>query len=104
MKATLPWLAAVLLAVLAGSTAKAQYFGPCVPRAPDACGPGYYAPNIYGAYYGPNYNLRPPYLPFNGMVFGPCQCPPGAGQGQLGSPGFPTHPYARSPRDFFMAD
>ncbi len=21
---------------------------------------------------------------------------------QLGSPSFPTHPYARSPRDFFM--
>ena len=34
--------------------------------------------------------------------------PWGAGGGgpggatQLGSPGFPTHPYARSPRDFFM--
>jgi hypothetical protein len=107
MKATLPWLAAVLAVALIGSAAKAQFFGPCVRQAPDACGPGYYAPNIYGAYYGPNYYLRPVYPPFNGMVFGPCG--PGGpggpgGQGQPGSPGFPVHPYARSPRDFFMVD
>jgi hypothetical protein len=99
MKATLPWLAATLAVVLAGSAAKAQSFGPCIPQAPDACGPGFYAPNIYGAYYGPNYYLRPPYSPFNGVA-----APSGWPGARTGSPVFPTHPYARSPRDFFMVD
>lgn len=101
MKATLPWLAAILAVVLAGSAAKAQCFGRCIPQAPDACGPGYYAPNIYGAYYGPNYYLRPPYPPFNGIA---PPCIRIGGPSQPGSPAFPTHPYARSPRDFFMVD
>jgi hypothetical protein len=89
---------------------------PMRPQAPDACGPGYYAPNDYGALYGPNYDLRPPYPPFNGYVFGPRGPggpggPGGAGAGGFpggpgggGSPSFPTHPFARSPRDFFMVD
>src|SRR5262249_34519374 len=90
---------------------------PMHPQAPDACGPGYYAPNDCGALYGPNYCLRPPYPPFNGYVFGPKgpKGPAGGGGfpgypggpiggGQPGSPSFPTHPFARSPRDFFMVD
>lgn len=94
---------AVLLAISA-STALAQapqYFPypvPNIPQAPNACGPGYFSSNCYGTVYGPNYYLYPPYPPFNG--FRPSYqrpCPPQ-------NPGFPTHPFARSPRDFFMLD
>lgn len=94
---------AVLLAAGAG-TALAQapyYFPPCmpnIPQAPNACGPGYYNVNSQGGVYGPNYNVYPNFPPFNG--FRPSfqrQCPPQ-------NPGFPTHPFARSPRDFFMLD
>jgi hypothetical protein len=54
--------------------------------------------------YGPNYYLRPPFPPYNGER----PCLPGKGRpaafgpGEAGPLAFPTHPYARSPRDFFM--
>ena len=88
--------AALLAVALSASSASAQY--PCLapPQAPDACGPGYYCTNACGMRYGPGYCLYPPFPPFQGMVPGP---PP---KGAPGSPMFPTHPYARSPRDFFM--
>ncbi len=111
MKAVSIFLGVLLAAALAASTANAQNFGPYVMQAPDCCGPAYYAPNWYGLYYGPNYHLNPGYGPYNGPVdqarfnrtggFGP------GGPGGFGvAPplSFPTHPYARSPRDFFMAD
>jgi hypothetical protein len=41
---------------------------------------------------------QPPY----GFGANPAGYPPG--QGPINSPLFPTHPYARSPRDFFMID
>jgi hypothetical protein len=114
MKATLPWLAAVLAASLAVSAAHAQSFDPRLPpspyppQSPDCCGPYYYARNVYGAWYGPNYFTNPGYLPYNGMVRPWAPCGGGAtgasGPMQLGSPSFPTHPYARGPRDFFMVD
>jgi hypothetical protein len=69
------------------------------PRAPDMCGPGSYAPNPFGGVYGPNYYVRPPYPPFQGMILGPG----GPGNGN-GPGGFGTHPFARSPRDFFMIE
>ncbi|HVS37238.1 MAG TPA: hypothetical protein VMS17_16875 [Gemmataceae bacterium] len=106
MKATLPWLAAVLVAALTVSAAYAQSFDPrCPPspnppQAPDCCGPYYYTRNFYGAWYGPNYIINPGFLPYNGEVFAPC----GGGNGLLGSPAFSTWPYARSPRDYFMVD
>ncbi len=181
MKATIPWLGSALVAALAVSAAAAQCpGGHAIHQAPDACGPGYYAPNEYGLWFGPNYNLQPCGQPFNGMVFGPggpggpngaeAQGAPAGpyGPGAPGRPGrrparpaltgrgaparpagpyrpraayppvpggpygpngpggrmvpypygpgvelgqevpgpasFPTHPWARSPRDFFMAD
>ncbi len=110
MKATLPWLAAVLAAALAVPAARAQSFDPrfpptcCSPQAPDCCGPGFYAQNVYGAYYGPNYYLYPGFQPFNGMLAPWCSGGGAGGPMQFGSPSFPTHPYARSPRDFFMVD
>ncbi len=113
MKATLA-RQAVLAAVLAASAAHAQSFdprfppSPCPPQCPDCFGPPFYCRNVYGAYYGPNYFTNPGYLPYNGAVVVPQGCG-GAGAGgfgpmQLGSPSFPTWPYARSPRDFFMVD
>ena len=123
MRTTARWLATLLCAGLAGSFAHAQYNPPippqCVP-APDACGPGFYTFCPDGTYLGPNYYLRPPWEPFNGMRPTKPGGPPMAGiPGQYGMPGgpklpplggpaqlpmvvFPTHPYARSPRDFFM--
>jgi hypothetical protein len=100
--------------------------------APDACGDGFYWRHPCGGYFGPNYCVRPPWEPFNG--FAPCPgcnpaapvCPQAAhakpglppppclikptpvaypgGGGPLGSPVFPTHPYARGPRDYFMIE
>jgi hypothetical protein len=82
---------------------------PFIPRAPDACGPGWYGYNCGGQLYGPNYNLYPPFQPFNGMIFARQAAHiagmQAGGLGGLGGmPGFPTHPYARSPRDFFMLE
>jgi hypothetical protein len=96
------WLAAVLAACLS-ATAQAQVCAPALHQplgfAPDACGPGFYAAGPYGMVYGPNYYLRPPWPPY---LF----VPPGPGGFGAGGPGgqavFPTHPFARGPRDFFM--
>ena len=97
MRATFICLAALLGLALTGGTTSAQCVWYPIPQAPDACCPGYYVVNYWGAVYGPNYNLTPPYPPFQGMV-----CPPNNGNGGGQQPAFPTHPYARSPRDFFM--
>lgn len=106
MKATLIGL----VFAFAAASASAQYppspYTPCMPRptAPDACGPGTYNTGPYGMVYGPNYNVHPPFPPFNGMLpTPPWYTPPAAGPnpGAL-VPEFPSHPYCRSPRDFFM--
>jgi hypothetical protein len=133
MKKTACWLAALLSVGLSASHAHAQirvqYPPPWPPQprlpVPDACGPGFYVFCPDGSYLGPNYYLRPPFEPFNGMRPQNCKGPPmqgipgqyGAGPGGpalpavpgMGGPpqqkpmvAFPTHPYARSPRDFFM--
>ena len=98
MKATLLWAGALLGTALAASLASADpYYSPVfrtpLHTAPDAFGPGFYAACPGGMVYGPNYWLRPAGEPFNG---------PGPGAGQSSSPAFIFHPYARSPRDFFM--
>jgi hypothetical protein len=75
------------------------------PKAPDAMNPGFYAIHPCGYPFGPNYCLRPPFPPFNGVlpipqVYVPaCYARQAAMQPILG---FPTHPFARSPRDYFM--
>jgi hypothetical protein len=128
-------LAALLVAGLSSSFVWAdtwyQPCYPCIPKAPDACGPGYYAINPYGGLYGPNYCLRLPFLPPNGLrplpsnyvppiqsvpavaaqyrpygfgapcyPFQPIQPAAGPGPAILA---IPTHPFARGPRDYFMA-
>jgi hypothetical protein len=80
--------------------------------APDACGPGFYTWCPDGSYIGPNYCLHPPYPPFNGIRPG-CPWPglptppmPQAPVQPKFAPKpmvvFPSRPYARGPRDFFM--
>src|SRR5207244_964846 len=68
VRATLPWLGTLFcVGVLTGLTrAEYPFYRPALP-APDACGPGYYAPNHCGAIYGPNYCLQPCFPPFNGV-------------------------------------
>lgn len=100
MKATITGLGALLVVATAASLTQAAN-PPCCPYgtpAPDACGPGAYCTGPCGMQYGPNYNLRPPFPPFNGMLPAPKM--------PKGPPiiVFPTHPYARGPRDFFMLD
>jgi hypothetical protein len=94
------------------------------PTAPDACGPGFYVVGPYGMVYGPNYYLVPPWAPVGTCIptaYG--QCKPGVAQPSQPLPAFspatgkiefpnpgpaqqkqvyPTHPFVRSPRDFFM--
>jgi hypothetical protein len=107
MRATLTSLVLLLAVGLFSSSASAQccYIAP--PPAPDMLGPGYYWTSPYGITYGPNYCVQPPFPPFQGMIFAPPKPPPG-GCPQMGMPGgslgFPSHLYARSPRDYFMID
>lgn len=93
-----------VLVVLTGgiTAAHAQPYGitppptcppPCYAVAPDLCRPGFYTTNPCGTVYGPNYYVRPCFQPYQGPA-GP-KCPPPPAQ-------FVTHPYARSPRDYFM--
>ena len=127
MKTIVRWgggLAAVLL--FTSTSFAQQWVTPVlkmpIPPNPDACGPGFYVVNGCGAWYGPNYWVKPPYPPFNGILPGPTgQClqaaqggvppwvyAPPRPPGQLPHPGqpttgiYPSHTYLRSPRDFFM--
>ena len=108
MRMILSWLAGMLLLLAVAQGAWAQSCWPYQPPpvAPDACGPGYYCTGQCGMVYGPNHCLYPGGQPFNGFV-------PELFNGRLhypnmrpgpSSPMFPTHPYARSPRDYFMLD
>ncbi len=96
MKATVSWAGALLGFALTGSLASAGgvYYSPVfntpLTPAPNTYGPGFYVMCPNGVVYGPNYCLRPPELPY-----GPVQMSPAI-------QAFPSHPYARGPRDFFM--
>jgi hypothetical protein len=112
MKALFCGLGAVLGLALAVSTLHAGNYPPyhpCPMQAPDACGPGFYRPNASGLWYGPNYWLQPGFGPFNGPAGPPQGFPGGGAFGQPdgmpgGIPAFPTHPFARAPRDYFMLE
>lgn len=108
MRTTVCRLAALAFLAFGPSLAMAQNCYPqnCWPQIPQLT-PGYGHGMYYSTCmtnYGPMYCPRPPYLPFNGVVPGPAQ-KPGNGQGMGGGSGvMPTHPFARSPRDFFMVN
>ena len=116
MKATILTLGVLLGALAVAAPARAQYC--CTPYVPQGPVPiGWYQQNDYGQWYGPNYYLAPPYPPFQGMVFAPPRPatrqpgmvavpggPPVPSYGGGGTVAFPTHQWARSPRDYFMVD
>ena len=101
MKATLACLSALVAIAIAVPAASAQYgyppqgcyYGqPSYPTAPDMCGSYFYCTN--GAtWYGPSYNVTPPFPPYSGILPGTM---PNQMQGQA------WHPWARGPRDYFM--
>jgi hypothetical protein len=98
MKATLFGIGILLLAAGTCTPVRADYpyynntwYGPTLPQAPDMCGTGWYCANACGVVYGPNHYVYPPFPPYSGIA---PRVPTG--------PSFPTHPFARSPRDFFM--
>jgi hypothetical protein len=108
MKRTLLAVGALVVTLVVLPSAKANPPFPYYPpQAPNACGPGFYCTNGYGMVYGPNYWVRPPFEPFQGFrppvnPSGGRGCGCGGEQGPGGVPAFPMHPFARSPRDFFM--
>ncbi len=132
MKASLSCLGALLAVGAAASGVQAQYMFFGGGQSPDACGPGHYCTNWCGTPHGPSYCVRPPWEPFNGILPGPREpgfpgygpqpgfrepgfpgygpqpgfpTHPGYKPGrQVLTPVFPTHPYARSPRDYFMVE
>jgi hypothetical protein len=82
--------AALLALSLAASRSPAQTCRPIyVPQAPNTCGPGFYVCSQYGVIYGPNYFLRPDFLPFQGMVTGPKSPSQKGAPGQGGPGGYP---------------
>ncbi len=86
-KATLIGIGVLLVGLCTAAPAKAQYcYVLPLPQAPDACNGGYYAQNVNGAWYGPNYYVYPPYPPFNGMVPGPPNCSAPARRAGAGFP------------------
>jgi hypothetical protein len=107
MKATLTLLAGLTLAA-AVPAARADHQVAWGWHHPSGCAtqhlwnyhgagaPSY--PLYLGTVYQPGMNVRPPGAPFTMLGPGMPQVPSGR---QLG---FPTHPFARSPRDFFMFD
>lgn len=118
MKSLMPLVCAIGCVGWAASLASAQYpaLSPVYcrpyPQNPDGCGPGYYYYDCYGTQYGPTYHVVPPWQPFNGVLPVPRPVPgpngkpmiPGfqAQGGPPQQPTFPSHPYMRSPRDYFM--
>ncbi|MFQ3591790.1 MAG: hypothetical protein SNJ82_01205 [Gemmataceae bacterium] len=118
------YLAALMISLAGGiRSAQAQCCYIPAPRAPDLLNqPGYYLYNCQGYLYGPYFVVRPPHLPFQGMLPGPACFPaPSADfskpsiyggayayqqiagpQHPGGVPGLWMHPAVRSPRDFFL--
>ncbi len=103
MRWTVTGIAAAVLLGLAATGARADWF-PGPPPSPYGCNSPYLTTGPNGQCCMPIYCFRGPCLPppFNGML--PLPQRGGAGPGgfpfQVAS--FATHPFAHSPRDFFM--
>ena len=103
MRMILKGLAAAAVLALAGSLAHAQpWLGG--PPVAGGCNAPFYAASPSGCWSGPNWCFQGPRLPpapFNGMLAVPNS---GGGYGMPAPPiaTFLTHPFARSPRDYFM--
>ncbi|MCS7047455.1 MAG: hypothetical protein NZO58_13945 [Gemmataceae bacterium] len=110
MKATIVWFAAFASACWLTGSAAAQYhplpgqaYAPVskqpLGHAPNTCQPGFYVVNPAGQIIGPNYYLRPCFGPFQGVLPNVYELEQLAGRREAQ---YPYHPFARSPRDFFM--
>ncbi|MFO0927724.1 MAG: hypothetical protein U0736_11910 [Gemmataceae bacterium] len=105
MRATGVCAAGLLSLHLLTSAALAQcpYYYP--PRAPDMKSGGVYLTSNCGVTFGPNYCVRPPFEPFQGMLLGPCApngnvpgyCPAGAQCGWQLPPAMWGYPYNGGP-------
>ena len=125
MKAIFFWSGALLCVGAVVGTAQAGPPPGSIPHAPDTSGPGFYCANPCGGVYGPNYYLQPGFPPFSGnppppgCFGGGGMMPPFGGAGGAFGPGgpagpggpgvsglaiFPSHTFARGPRDYFMED
>ena len=132
MRLTATGLAAAALLGLTGSMAHADPFYGCSPQGCVPRNPIFYNAGNCGCWYGPNYCFQGPCLPGqpfggvlplpkeNGKGLPPGHAPGGGMGGMPGQPGipgqpgftgyyppppvavFPSHQFARSPRDFFM--
>ena len=118
MSATKSWAGAIASALFLVATANAQYspvtgqYHAPVSRAPLGYAPNTFGPGFYilcpnGQTVGPNYCLRPCFEPFQGIR--PCVYQQGGKfvvvpqvQPKPPEAQYPYHPWARSPRDFFM--
>ena len=118
------WLTLLGAVALYAAPASAQYAPTNVPpywiapatgwkagNNPDMTGPGIYFVTPAGLVTGPHYYVNPPWCPETGYQPGPRPCksapvsgvaPPPMAGGLPTVSSFPSHPYVRSPRDFFM--
>ena len=103
MKSVISAIAVLLLAIVAVQSVHASHL--CGPHgcAPQACCPPVCMPSpvpVYpyggGPWCGPCVWVQPCRPPFNGVL------PMPQNQGLDGGCPLPQHPYARSPRDYFM--
>jgi hypothetical protein len=92
VKRITPWLAALLLTAAASAQAQAGHFWHGGQPGANAFSPGCIGTNMYAPSYGVGGWGAPPWPPYSGIGPG---MPPRS---------MPTHPFARSPRDFFMLD
>ncbi|HEV3261622.1 MAG TPA: hypothetical protein VG013_32530 [Gemmataceae bacterium] len=99
MKAVYAWAGVVLGVVACASVVRADPYNYYPQQAPGAWGPGAYATNPWCAPYSPCPPLyHPPCPPVGGV------CPPACLPCSPPCAMFPSHPFARSPRDYFMQD
>jgi hypothetical protein len=114
------WLAALGAVVFFAASASAQnvpayWIAPATGwpagNNPDMSGPGMYFVTPGGLVTGPHYYVNPCWCPETGYQPGPRPCksapvsgvaPPPMAGGLPTVSSFPSHPYVRSPRDFFM--
>lgn len=115
MRRIVPLPATLLALHLLAGLASAQWCGhypvPCAPNFQNTL--PYYYTTKYCMTYGPNYYVYPPFAPYQGVLPGPKQqpryeCGPSGLEVMqaraMGVAAFPSHLYARGPRDFFMID
>jgi len=128
MRAIIKWGGGLVACLVFTSVSFGQIYCTPVTRtpilpAPDATGPGFYFVDACGVVWGPNHCVYPPFPPFQGMLPGPtgkclqasqCGVPPWSPAFPMpqppapSAPGhqatgiYPSHPYIRGPRDYYM--